>query len=247
MSEKNIFQRMSEATEKIERVAKNLKVGFGNSSYKAVSEADIINAVKPIEKECGIYSYPISRSITESAVMTSSKEYNGEKTEKQNLFLRIETTYRFVNADKPEEFVDVVSYGDGVDPQDKAPGKAMTYADKYALMKAYKIETGDDPDAEASGELKSYQKQNKSTEPSSKTGQYPPSKSAPAKSPTPPASPVEKPVEYICTNPECKKPITEQIYGGKRYNVEYIHTNMGGLCWDCYAESKRKEADSRGV
>ena len=30
--------------------------------------------------------------------------------------------------------------------------KAMTYADKYALMKAYKISTGDDPDKEASPE-----------------------------------------------------------------------------------------------
>jgi hypothetical protein len=28
----------------------------------------------------------------------------------------------------------------------------MTYADKYALLKAYKIETGDDPDQEASKE-----------------------------------------------------------------------------------------------
>ena len=38
--------------------------------------------------------------------------------------------------------------------EDKAPGKAMTYADKYALLKAYKIQTGDDPDAYPSGELK---------------------------------------------------------------------------------------------
>lgn len=28
----------------------------------------------------------------------------------------------------------------------------MTYADKYALMKAYKITTGDDPDKDASPE-----------------------------------------------------------------------------------------------
>ena len=30
----------------------------------------------------------------------------------------------------------------------------MTYADKYALLKAYKIETGDDPDQNASEPLK---------------------------------------------------------------------------------------------
>ncbi|MBR3243048.1 MAG: ERF family protein, partial [Parasporobacterium sp.] len=48
-----------------------------------------------------------------------------------------------------------VTYGDGVDSQDKAPGKAMTYGDKYALLKAYKIITGDDPDQNYSEELKS--------------------------------------------------------------------------------------------
>lgn len=72
--------------------------------------------------------------------------------------MRIETVYRFVNVDKPEEYIDMVSYGDGVDSQDKAPGKAMTYADKYALLKAYKIQTGDDPDANGSGELKAVEK-----------------------------------------------------------------------------------------
>ena len=37
-----------------------------------------------------------------------------------------------------------------LDSGDKGDGKAMTYGDKYALMKAYKISTGDDPDAQAS-------------------------------------------------------------------------------------------------
>ena len=44
----------------------------------------------------------------------------------------------------------MVSYGDGIDTGDKAPGKAMTYSDKYSLLKAYKVATGDDPDKEAS-------------------------------------------------------------------------------------------------
>ena len=72
--------------------------------------------------------------------------------------MRIEVEYRFVNVDNPSEFIDITTYGDGVDSQDKAPGKAMTYADKYALLKAYKIETGDDPDKEPSGELKAVKK-----------------------------------------------------------------------------------------
>ena len=66
--------------------------------------------------------------------------------------MRLEITYRFINIDNTEEFIDITTYGDGLDTGDKAPGKAMTYGDKYALMKAYKISTGDDPDKEASPE-----------------------------------------------------------------------------------------------
>ena len=132
----NIFQRMSAATEKIAVVAKNLEVGFGGNKYKAVSEADVLAAVKPIEKELGIYSYPTSRTVIDSDIL-SFKNSKGE--DKTNMYLRVETIYRFVNIDKPEDFLDITTYGDGIDSQDKAPGKAMTYGDKYALLKAYKI------------------------------------------------------------------------------------------------------------
>ena len=147
LSKLNIHQRMLKATDEIERVVKGLNVEVGGGrTYKAVSEGDVLAAVKPVEIVNGIYSYPISRTITETAVLT-----NGTRNSQ---FMRVETIYRFVNIDNPNDYVEVTTYGDGLDSGDKAPGKAMTYADKYALLKAYKIETGDDPDKEASQEYK---------------------------------------------------------------------------------------------
>ena len=142
----NIFQRMQKITAEVFTVAKNLEVGFGSSKYKAVSEADILRAVKPIEEKYGVYSYPYDREIVESGTM----EREGRNGKTIQLYLRVKTVYRFVCVDDPTSYLDIVSYGDGVDTQDKAPGKAMTYSDKYALMKAYKIQTGDDPDQYAS-------------------------------------------------------------------------------------------------
>lgn len=151
----NIFQRMLNATTEIDRVAKNLKVDISSrQSYKAVAEADVLEAVKPIEEKYGIYSYPYSREIIKDETITNTTTYDGKTTERISLLMRIKTVYRFVNVDNPQEFIDITTYGDGVDTQDKAPGKAMTYADKYALLKGYKIQTGDDPDEEASVELK---------------------------------------------------------------------------------------------
>lgn len=146
MSEMNIFQRMAAISVEMATVAKNLTVGDGKNKYKAVSERDIIDAVKPLEAKHGVYSYPVSRRVLESNMLETETQY-GTKT---TFMTRIETVYRFVNMDKPDEYIEIVSFAEGIDSQDKGSGKAMTYADKYALMKAYKISTGDDPDQEAS-------------------------------------------------------------------------------------------------
>lgn len=149
----NIYEKLLAISQEIATVAKNLNVGVGKSSYKAVGEADILKAVRPLEAKHKVYSYPFSRTIIESGVIENEIENNGTKTIKKNLYERIETVYRFVNIEKPEEFIEITTYGDGIDSQDKSVGKAMTYADKYALMKAYKIVTGDDPDQDESKPL----------------------------------------------------------------------------------------------
>lgn len=146
----NIYEKLSAITSEIKKVGKNLLVGVGQSQYKAVGEADVLESVKELEEKYKVYSYPCSRGIVDSSILQTEKEYNGKITKGNQVFLRLETVYRFVNIEKPDEFVDITTYGDGIDTQDKAPGKAMTYADKYALMKAYKIITGDDPDQDKS-------------------------------------------------------------------------------------------------
>ena len=154
----NLFEKMSLITKEIGVVEKNLKVDVTKTrSYKAVSERDVLDAVKPIENKYRVYSYPYDRKIIETDTLVKEAEYNGTITKSNQLYLRMETTYRFVNIDNPSEFIDIKTYGDGIDSGDKATGKAMTYADKYGLMKAYKISTGDDPDKEASPE-KGYKK-----------------------------------------------------------------------------------------
>ena len=154
----NIFEKMSAITAELQTVAKNLTVGTGNNKYKAVSERDILDAVKPIEAKHGVYSYPIDREVLESNLLESEKSYTDSKgnttvTKTTTFMTRIKTVYRFVNIEKPDEYIETTTFAEGIDSQDKGSGKAMTYADKYALMKGYKISTGDDPDQTASEEM----------------------------------------------------------------------------------------------
>lgn len=151
----NIYEKLSAITTELSTVAKNLEVGIGQAKYKAVGEADVLRAVKPLEAKYKVYSYPCHRQIIESGTIENESidRQTKEKVIKRNLFERIEVVYRFVNIEKPDEFIDITTYGDGIDSQDKSVGKAMTYADKYALLKAYKIITGEDPDQNASEDL----------------------------------------------------------------------------------------------
>lgn len=149
----NIFQRMSAITDELGVVAKNTNVNAGSkNAYKAVAERDILDAVKPLEAKYRVYSYPSAREIIDDEMLEGEKTYQGNTTKTTTFFTRIRTVYTFVNIDKPEETISTIVYSEGIDPGDKGSGKAMTYADKYALMKAYKISTGDDPDQNPSEE-----------------------------------------------------------------------------------------------
>lgn len=161
----NIFEKMAAITAELQTVAKNMTVGTGNNKYKAVSERDILDAVKPAEEKHGVYSYPASREVLESNLLESEDtytDYNGNTTVKQKttFMTRIKTVYRFVNIEKPDDYIETTTFAEGIDAQDKGSGKAMTYADKYALMKAYKISTGDDLDQNPSEETKYTKKGN---------------------------------------------------------------------------------------
>ena len=150
VKEMNIYQKMAAVTSEIGVIAKNLSIEINKSrSYKAVSERDVIDEVKPLLAKYRIYCYPCERELVEKDILVTTTNYG----DRQNLYFHYRNVMRFVNIDKPDEFVDVPTYSTGIDAGDKADGKAMTYGDKYALLKAFMISTGDDPDQEKSQEI----------------------------------------------------------------------------------------------
>ena len=149
----NIFERMALITAELEPLSKDLTVGKGDKAYKAASEGSVLAAIKPLEEKYRVFSYASDRQQT-SVVLEREYSWNGERRTVRLMKVDVTETYRFVNVDNPKEYIETVSFGTGIDTYDKAPGKAMTYADKYAIMKAYKMSTGvaNDPDACASPE-----------------------------------------------------------------------------------------------
>lgn len=143
----NIIEKMYAITSELGVVKKDIDVSISKTkSYKAVSERDVKDELKPLLKKYRVYAHPITRELVDKDVLITQTDYG----ERQSLFYHYKNVMRFCNVDDKDDFIDVVTYSTGIDSGDKADGKAMTYGDKYAYMTAFMISTGDDPDEEKS-------------------------------------------------------------------------------------------------
>jgi len=129
MSELNIYQRIHAIMEDVSYVQKEDKKV--NNQYKFVSHDAVTSAIRPALLKHGVIAIPSYFDIS----------VDGNRT---NCSMAI----MFVNKDKPEDRLEIpcAGFGQGIDPQDKGAGKAMSYAYKYALLKIFALETGDDPE-----------------------------------------------------------------------------------------------------
>jgi len=150
----NIYEKISLVGQDVKNIEKNLQVGNVTYGYKAVGDQDVILAVKEAENKHKIVSIPIKQELVNSEVI---KTIDKDNKEKLTFVDNIKMTLKIVNLENPAEFIEVESFGKGIDSGDKGFGKASTYARKYALLNAYKIATGADPDANKGDDLKTPQ------------------------------------------------------------------------------------------
>jgi predicted phosphatase len=146
---KNLYERIQDVANDIRTIEKNMTVGSGNYAYKAVQDIDVVTAVKTAEKKHGIISIPIKQELVKTDIVRTVKQGGMEGITYVDI---VKMTVRFINTDNITEYIDVESFGRGLDTGDKGFGKASTYARKYALLNAYKIATGEDPDKHKSEE-----------------------------------------------------------------------------------------------
>lgn len=133
----NIYQRINEVRKAIGYVQKDKAVSTGGGSYKAVTHDAVTGMVRAALIEHGVVIVP---SVVSSV-------FNAKEPEaKQRLY---EATFQieFVNMDEPTDRIVTHQTAHALDNGDKAPGKAMSYATKYAILKLFNIETGEDEES----------------------------------------------------------------------------------------------------
>jgi hypothetical protein len=144
----SLYKKMHMVMVESEAIEKNMTVGDGGkNSYKAVSEAAVLNAIKPLLKKHGLVIFPVGVSIKENF-----QEYQGKYGTTQRFISELHAKYKIVDIDTGEfEILETVGYG--ADSQDKGSGKAMTYAYKALIQKTFCLFSGEDTDNEHSDDI----------------------------------------------------------------------------------------------
>jgi hypothetical protein len=137
----NIYEKISAIMQAVQYVSKDDHVKFNATNYMALSEEKITQIMREQMIKHKLVVFPISMASSRAGQIT-----------------HVDVVYRMVNAENPEEYIEIVSCGDGADSQDKGPGKAMTYAFKYMWLRTFALPTGEDPDKISSAELDAKQK-----------------------------------------------------------------------------------------
>lgn len=130
--ELNIYQRMHAVMTAITYIQKEKKPEM---KYSIVTHDAVTAKVRPELVKMGIIYWPEHITL----------EQQGNRTQ-------VTMIVRFQNIDDDDDYLLVHSAGFGIDNQDKGPGKAISYAVKYALLKALGLESGDDPDLDQTTE-----------------------------------------------------------------------------------------------
>lgn len=135
----NLKQKLAEVRRRICYIQKRGHNERFNYSY--VTAADIAGAVGDALAELEVVVIPRLESISHENI-SPNQGYPDRLT-------RVVMTYTFMDVNSAEELT-VKMPGEGRDPGDKGPYKAMTGALKYALLQSFLIATGDDPEDERS-------------------------------------------------------------------------------------------------
>ena len=184
------------------RLVPDLMKSEKGNNFRAISESAILDVIEPVLKEAGWY-YTIEIKKSDLQI----REAYGSKGKKLQFIATIELKVIF---EDNKSFIKVFteSVGMGIDDNDKAMGKAYTYALKYALLKLFRLRYGDDSDFEASKPLGV----EKPREPSA------PEKKAPKGSSKQEKAMTEAQRDYILGMMKDKNVVSKDII--ERYNVD---------------------------
>lgn len=145
--DQNIYQRINAVMKAVAYVQKDKAVPGMGAGYKAVTHDQLVATIRQ-----HVVSAGIAVTVSQTRGRYNEKGQKWDKDSKQLIpdSMRLyegEYDVSLVNIDKPEEKVTVHVEAHAMDNGDKAPGKAITYATKSAMLKLFWLETGENDES----------------------------------------------------------------------------------------------------
>ena len=142
------FSEIIQKVNSDKRLVPDLAKAEKGNNFRAISESAILDVIDPVLSDaCIFYTTEIKDYHLDI------REAYGAKGKKLQFIATLSLKVNFYS-DENEEFICASeAVGMGIDDNDKAMGKAYTYALKYALLKLFRLRYGDDPDAKVSEAL----------------------------------------------------------------------------------------------
>lgn len=135
----NIFQKINSVQKAVKYVQKDAQIS-GGGSYKAVTHDQVISVIRKSLVDNGIVIYP---EQLKGDIKHTTKTKSGS-----DMYLYAASyAIHFVNMDDSSDRVSVTIESHAMDNGDKAPGKAITYATKAAILKVFCLETGENDES----------------------------------------------------------------------------------------------------
>jgi hypothetical protein len=148
--ELNIYQKIADVKANIDGFTKDTK-GY-NFTY--VSGSQILHRIRNKMIEHRLLLIP----STSNEKWTTHTYKNKKGHEVIDFIVEMDLNYKWVNADKPEEQLDISYHAFGQQSDiSQAHGTALTYSERYFLMKFFNIPTDED-DADAKEKQEKYTK-----------------------------------------------------------------------------------------
>ena len=136
---KNLTKAIIKVMAAVKGIEKNMTIGSGKNSYQGVKDKDVKLAFNEAMTKHGLCILPISIE-PDTKVERWVDETQWGPRQKQSVFCAVKTKYLLMH--ESGESIEICGYGHGIDPQDKAAGKAQTYALKNALLYTFLTPVG---------------------------------------------------------------------------------------------------------
>ena len=140
----NVYQKIIEVKKVVKNFLKDAETS-GKGSYTYTSGSQILSAIKEKMEEIGLLFLPVKTVHRGWTTFNYKNSYGDDKTD---FIVEGELFYEWINADEPtdRQRVSFEYYGQQNDIS-KAFGSALTYSERYLLLKSLGAPTDeDDPD-----------------------------------------------------------------------------------------------------